>query len=125
MKLKQITALILACSIAVPVIAGQKPSMPGHPMPDHHKHVGQPKRPGKLHDMGHGVYMDSKGKYHSQNGKFMSTAEANKRLGKGAHKPVPMRDAHGRFVKHTPPPHKPSMMSKLKAKFHPKPKPKS
>jgi hypothetical protein len=124
MKLKQITALILAFAIAAPVIAGQNHPMSGHSMPMHRA----PAPKSKMRDMGHGVFMDSKGKYHSKNGKFMSTPEANKRLGKGGHKPGPMRDSKGRFVgKHTPPVHKPTMMSKLKSKFghHPKPHPKS
>jgi hypothetical protein len=102
-------------------MAGQRPPAPGHAMPT--KHTAAPKS--KMRNMGHGVYMDSKGKYHSKDGKFMSKAAADKALGHGVKKPGPMRDAHGRFMKKptSPPTKKPSMMSKTKAKLHPKKKP--
>src|SRR5579862_1659676 len=117
MKLRQISTLLLACAIVVPALAGQKPPAPAHGMPM--KHTAAPKS--KMRNMGHGVYMDSKGKYHSKDGKFMSKAAADKALGHGAKKPGPMRDAKGRFMKKpTPPPgKKPSMMSKIKAKLTP------
>ena len=99
-------------------MAAQMNPKPGHKMPVNHAMASK----SKMHSMGHGVFMDSKGRYHEQNGKFMSTADANKRLGKGMHKPGPMRDSHGRFVK-KPPMKRPGMMSKLKARFGHKPKP--
>ena len=97
-------------------MAGQGPGVHGHKMPVHAMASKS-----KMRDMGHGVFMDSKGKYHHKDGKFMSKAEADRALGHGMKKPGPMRDAHGRFMKkpnHMVPHKKPSMMSKIKAKLH-------
>lgn len=94
MKLRNITAILLACAIATPVIAGQAPKG-GHPKATTHT-TNQSKS--KLKSLGHGVYIDSAGKYRSKDGKFMSKADADKRLGKGT-KTLQQRDSKGRFVK--------------------------
>lgn len=116
-------------------MAGQDPTAK-HPMAKHA--MAGPKS--KMRSLGHGVYVDSKGMYHSKDGKFMSKAAADKALGKGPKsKSGPARDAHGRFVKNskvtkstrstmsskTMKASKPktSLVSKIKAKLHGKPKP--
>jgi len=85
MNLRNFTTLALSCLIIAPLAVAAPPKMTKmSKMPT--KMTKMPTKmtkmttKSKMKNLGHGVFMDSAGKYHSADGKFMSKADAMARM---------------------------------------------